>query len=169
MSEDPKSPPNKDAIAELRIYAQEIRDMINHENELEHHRMQWFALLTGLLFTTLALLWENWTESWPILLIVCAMGFLVTLSCSNAVLSAQKARRRLEADYAARVAAEGQDVEGIVSHVARVKALKGNLIGKILGVRYMVFWVFAIGWLLVAIFVLLTRCGCLPAELSPIE
>jgi hypothetical protein len=43
------------SIANLIVIEKQIADMIQHENELTNHRIQWFLTLQGFLFTSVAL------------------------------------------------------------------------------------------------------------------
>ena len=66
---------------EIREYLKELRNLATHEGEITNHRIQWFALLNGLLFATFGLLWEFRDTSKEVLIVVSVMGVVTSITC----------------------------------------------------------------------------------------
>ena len=66
---------------ELKDVEGQIRGMIQHENDLLNHRIQWFLIINGFLLTATASLKTKPTnETLPMLAILALVGFLVCIS-----------------------------------------------------------------------------------------
>lgn len=133
---------------DLRKIEMQISNMIQHENELLNHRIQWFLTLNGFLFTAVALYgnqpgrnWFGWT--------LAGVGLLVCFSFSVGLRIGGQGFKRLvgrwrevkskHADGFVEIGVYGHLANGFLeSHYAPWKALPILM---------------AIGWIAVAIFV----------------
>ncbi|HWY88241.1 MAG TPA: hypothetical protein VNX28_16135 [Gemmataceae bacterium] len=62
---------------ELRELEREIRSVIQHDNELTNHRIQWFLTISGFLFTAVALYGNQPGRNW----FGTAVGIIGLLTC----------------------------------------------------------------------------------------
>jgi len=66
---------NIDEYTKAEKYASSIRNMIQHEDTLINHRLTWFLVFQGFLFTTLGIVWRSGFSS-PVLF---QFGIVITV------------------------------------------------------------------------------------------
>ncbi|MCG8700608.1 MAG: hypothetical protein MI922_21315, partial [Bacteroidales bacterium] len=76
-------------------YADTLRKMNEHENNLLNMRITWFSALQGLLFASLGFIWE---ENVPIaiILVISGLGIIVAISLFSSVNLTRKAYDQLK-------------------------------------------------------------------------
>lgn len=69
------------AESEVRIkeYADSLREMVRHENELTNHRLTWMATLNGLMLTGLGFIWGKPYDK-QVIAVFCILGIIVCFS-----------------------------------------------------------------------------------------
>lgn len=60
-----------------QLDVESARDLIKHENDLFNHRLMWFILLQGFLFSSLGFAWG---KSPALIYVLCGLGGLTSLS-----------------------------------------------------------------------------------------
>lgn len=66
------------SAAEKEHYAEIIRRMIEHENQLRNNRLTWFITVQSLLFAGLGLAWDS--QPIGLIMIFCLLGIVVAVS-----------------------------------------------------------------------------------------
>jgi len=133
---------------ELRKIEAQIAEMIQHENEILNHRIQWFLTLNGFLFTAVALYGNQPGRNWfgTALTIV---GLLVCYSFGIGLQIGGRGFRRLVdvwLDLHSKCQEDFHDV-GVYGHLAN--GFQERNLAPWRALPYLM----AIGWILVAVFV----------------
>jgi hypothetical protein len=133
---------------DLRRIEMQISNMVQHENELLNHRIQWFLTLNGFLFTAVALYgnqpgrnWFGWTMA-GIGLLVCysfSVGLRIGGQGFKRLVAKWKEIRNNHSDGFVEIGVYGHLADGFIeNHFAPWRALPVLM---------------ATGWIVVAIFV----------------
>jgi hypothetical protein len=78
----------------IETTAQIVRDLLNHESEVVHHRMSWFGTFQGFLFAAAGVAWKA-PHSKGLLVTFCCLGFAVSAFSWVALFMANLATRDL--------------------------------------------------------------------------
>jgi hypothetical protein len=64
---------------QLKEYADILREMVRHENELTNQRLTWMSTLNGLMLTGLGFIWGKPYDK-QVIAVFCTLGIIVCLS-----------------------------------------------------------------------------------------
>ncbi|MGA2156007.1 MAG: hypothetical protein ABSH37_16465 [Bryobacteraceae bacterium] len=124
------------------LYAEQIRTMLRHENELINHRISWMATCNGLFLTAVGFAWGK--QGGKVLAyVLAALGIAASASAWSSLYMATSALRRLRCLW---------EEKGI--HAADVPPVIGYIAPRWL--RWLLPWhslpvVFAAAWLVVIV------------------
>ena len=151
------------SIAELRVIEKQIADMIQHENELTNHRIQWFLTLQGFLFTSVALYGDQPGRNWFGYLIG-IMGIGVCISFGVALRAGQKGFNNLVERWHKAYEPHRRDYyqTGVAGYLSMEK-WENQLVPWVA-----LPWILGFGWLLICIFVFFHPGHDLPGTYVPI-
>lgn len=151
------------SIADLKDIEKQIADMIQHENELTNHRIQWFLTLQGFLFTSVALYGDQPGRKWFGYLIS-VMGIGVCISFGVALRAGQKGFNNLVERW--HKAYEPHRRNYYQTGVAGYLSMKKweNLLVPWVALP----WILGFGWLLICVFVSFHPGHDLPGSYAPV-
>lgn len=81
-------------LAECGKYEDTVRLMIHRENEIIHQRLTWCITIQGFLFAAIGFSWDK-AGNKPFILLICVLGFLLSLILFFTMAEASRATRRL--------------------------------------------------------------------------
>jgi hypothetical protein len=150
-------------IDELRVIEKQIASMIQHENELTNHRIQWFLTLQGFLFTSVALYGDQPGRNLFGYLIG-IMGIGVCISFGVALRAGQKGFDNLVERWHKAYEAHRRDYyqAGVAGYISMNK-WENRLVPWVA-----LPWILGFGWILICIFVFLHPGHDLPGTYTPV-
>ncbi len=143
--------PVKDA-SKTHEYAQAVREMIAHEDQLLNNRMNWLLVVQGLLFAALGSFKDAAPPVPGLVYVLIAFGFLISVSSKVAFISSDRAVRNLLAYWDEHLKSANrrwQDyppVFGAAIHDSVVMWLD-----SFLSPRNLLPWAFALGWIVILV------------------
>ena len=125
--------------------AQIIRSLIEHENELQNHRLTWLMTIQGLLFAALGFAWDK-QDAHALVIIFSILGIVVSLSSWSSLQLNHTAYEELH-NWWEKHKPKDYDGPPIVGHRASY-----NFMLWILRPWRILPWTFILGWLTVVVF-----------------
>ena len=132
-------------------YAEAVRSMIAHEDNLLNNRMNWLLVVQGLLFTALAGTFKEAVSPIPgFVYILIAFGFLISISSKVAFISGDRAIRNLLGYWHEHLKSTNRNwkdfppVFGAAVHEQTLMRLD-----RFLSPRNLLPWAFALGWIVI--------------------
>jgi len=125
--------------------AQIIRTLIEHENDLQNHRLNWFLTIQGLLLAALGFAWDK-QDAHALVIVFCILAILVSLSAWSSLRLTDAAYEDLHNWWESHKP-KNYDGPPIVGHRAEYK-----FIFWILRPWRILPWVFTLGWLIILIY-----------------
>ena len=133
-----------------------IRSLIQHENDLQNHRLTWLMTLQGLLFAALGFAWDK-NDTRVLVVIFSILGIAVSLSAWSALRLSNAAYETLESWWKAHKPAEyaGPPIWGYRPDVpAGLLAKATDRFFWILRPWRILPWTFGLGWFSILVYYL---------------
>ena len=129
-----------------RDYAEAVREMITHEDDLLNNRMNWLLVIQGLLFAAL----DSVKDNPGLLYVLIAFGFLISISSKVAFIASDRAIRNLLGYWDEHLKSTNrrwQDYPPVFG-----AAIDDSVFMKLepfFSPRSMLPWAFAVGWIVI--------------------
>lgn len=133
-------------------YAEAVRTMIAHEDNLLNNRMNWLLVVQGLLFAALGSLKDAASPIPGLVYVLIAFGFLISISSKIAFISSDRAIRNLLAYWDEHLKSANrrwQDYPPVFGAAIHDRVLMR--LDRFLSPRNLLPWVFALGWLVILV------------------
>jgi hypothetical protein len=133
-------------------YAQAVRTMIAHEDDLLNNRMNWLLVVQGLLFAALGSLADVSSSIPGLVYVLIAFGFLISISSKVAFISGDRAIRNLLAYWDEHLESANrrwQDYPPVFAAAVQDRMLMR--LDSFLSPRNLLPWAFALGWLVILV------------------
>jgi hypothetical protein len=133
-------------------YAQAVRTMIVHEDDLLNNRMNWLLVVQGLLFAALGSLKDSSPQIPGLIYVLIAFGFLISISSKIAFVSSDRAIQTLLTYWDMHLKAtrgRWQDYPPIFGAELQNRMLMQ--LDRFLSPRNLLPWAFALGWLVILV------------------
>jgi hypothetical protein len=132
-------------------YAEAVRSMIAHEDNLLNNRMNWLLVVQGLLFTALAGTFKEAVSPIPgFVYVLIAFGFLISISSKVAFISSDRAIRNLLGYWHEHLKSTNrrwQDFPPVIGAAVHERALMR--LDRFLSPRNLLPWAFSLGWIVI--------------------
>jgi hypothetical protein len=139
---------DEDSALKSREYAEAVRALIAHEDDLLNERMNWLLGVQGLLFAALGSLKEGAYPVPGLVYILIAFGFMISISSKVAFISSDRAIRNVLANWDEHLRFANQhwqDYPPVFAAAIHDRMLMG--LDRLLSPRNLLPWAFALGWL----------------------
>lgn len=133
-------------------YAEAVREMIAHEDNLLNNRMNWLLVVQGLLFAGLGSLADAAAPIPGLVYVLIAFGFLISISSKIAFISGERAIRNLLGywdDHLTATNGRWQDYPPVFGAAIHDRTLVR--LDRFLSPQNLLPWVFALGWLVILV------------------
>ena len=143
---------NENDTSTTREYADAVRTMIAHEDDLLNNRMNWLLGVQGLLFAALGSLKDGAPLVPGLVYILIAFGFLISISSKVAFISSDRAIRNVLANWNEHLRStkqRWQDYPPVFAAAIHDRVLMG--LDRFLSPRILLPWAFALGWLVILV------------------
>lgn len=129
-----------------RDYAEAVREMIAHEDDLLNNRMNWLLVIQGLLFAAL----DSVKNAPGLVYVLIAFGFLISISSKVAFIASDRAIRNLLGYWDEHLKSANrrwQDYPPVFG--AAIDDSVFMRLEPFLSPRSMLPWAFAVGWIVI--------------------
>jgi hypothetical protein len=133
-------------------YAEAVRTMIAHEDDLLNNRMNWLLVVQGLLFAALGSLKDSASTIPGLVYVLIAVGFLISISSKVAFISSDRAIQNLLSywdEHLKAANARWQDYPPVFGAAIQDRALMR--FDRLLSPRTLLPWAFAVGWVVILV------------------
>ena len=133
-------------LSKTRNYAQAVREMIAHEDELLNNRMNWLLVAQGLLFAAL----DSVQDTPGLVYVLIAFGLLIAISSKIAFIASDRAISNLLAYWDEHLKSANQrwqDYPPVFG--AAIDSSVFMKLDSLLGPRTLLPWAFMLGWVVI--------------------
>lgn len=149
---------NRDLSDDKERYANIARELHKHEDNLLHMRFTWLSNLQGLLFAALGFTWKE--HVWYIVLVICLMGIIVSVSFMAIVITGRAAQKNI-ADWEENSLNQFGQYKGppLKGYQYPKKPTKAQWLRRRLSPWRLMPWVFIVAWSAILAFMIFYKWG----------